>query len=98
MSFPSLFFGEFPLIFFVSVSRRLGWDAREGEGHLDMMLRGELLVALAELGHDVTQDEALRRFIVYLDDRNTSLLPPDIRKVYLQKQTYISLPHEYLLI
>lgn len=61
-------------------AERLGWDAREGEGHLDMMLRGELLVALAELGHDITQNEALRRFNVFLDDRHTSLLPPDIRK------------------
>ncbi|ONK80890.1 uncharacterized protein A4U43_C01F22890 [Asparagus officinalis] len=61
-------------------AERLGWDSKEGEGHLDMMLRGELLVALAELGHDVTQHEALRCFGVYLDDRNTSLLPPDTRK------------------
>lgn len=61
-------------------AERLGWDAREGEGHLDMMLRGELLVALAELGHDITQKEALRRFNIYLVERQTSLLPPDTRK------------------
>lgn len=70
--------------------RRLGWDAREGEGHLDMMLRGELLVALAELGHDITQNEASRRFSLFLDDRNTSLLPPDTRKVeYIDVNAYM---------
>lgn len=55
-----------------------------------MMLRGELLVALAELGHDITQNEASRRFSLFLDDRNTSLLPPDTRKVeYIDVNAYM---------
>lgn len=45
------------------------------------MLRGELLTALAQLGHDLTIKEGVRRFYAFLDDRDTSLLPPDIRKV-----------------
>lgn len=45
------------------------------------MLRGELLTALAIFGHDLTLDEALRRFHAFLDDRNTTLFPPDTRKV-----------------
>lgn len=45
------------------------------------MLRGEVLTALASFGHDLTLNEACRRFHVFLDDRNTPLLPPDIRKV-----------------
>lgn len=61
--------------------RKLGWDPKSNEGHLDAMLRGELLTSLAELGHDITTKEAVRRFYAFLDDRNTSLLPPDIRKV-----------------
>ncbi|CAA7410004.1 unnamed protein product [Spirodela intermedia] len=61
-------------------AEKLGWDQRSGEGHLDAMLRGELLTVLAELGHDSTRDEALKRFAVFLDDRNTPLLPPDTRK------------------
>ncbi|XP_050364459.1 aminopeptidase M1-like [Argentina anserina] len=44
------------------------------------MLRGELLTALALFGHDLTMDEAIRRFNAFLDDRNTPLLPPDIRR------------------
>lgn len=45
------------------------------------MLRGELLAALAKLGHDLTIKEAVRRFYSFLDDRDTALLPPDIRNV-----------------
>ena len=45
------------------------------------MLRGEVLTALAKFGHDKTRDEAVRRFDAFLNDRNTSLLPPDTRQV-----------------
>lgn len=61
--------------------RRVGWDAKSGEGHLNALLRGTLLSALAELGHQATIDEAVRRFNVFLEDRETPLLPPDVRKV-----------------
>ncbi|WOL09047.1 hypothetical protein Cni_G17800 [Canna indica] len=61
-------------------AERLGWDPKNNEGHLDAMLRGELLTALVQLGHDVTIKEAVRRFYAFLDDRNTELLCPDIRK------------------
>ncbi|KAH7681919.1 Peptidase M1 alanine aminopeptidase/leukotriene A4 hydrolase protein [Dioscorea alata] len=60
-------------------AENLGWDPKEGESHLDAMLRGEILTALAELGHESTLHEAARRFSAFLDDRNTPLLPPDIR-------------------
>ncbi|XWS72412.1 hypothetical protein CRYUN_Cryun02cG0037800 [Craigia yunnanensis] len=60
--------------------KKLGWDAKQGESHLDAMLRGEILTALAMLGHEGTVTEASRRFHAFLDDRNTPLLPPDIRK------------------
>uniref|UniRef100_A0A5B7A8X7 Aminopeptidase n=1 Tax=Davidia involucrata TaxID=16924 RepID=A0A5B7A8X7_DAVIN len=70
--------------FFISLlqypAEKLGWDPKQGESHLDAMLRGELLTALAEFGHDATQNEASRRFYAFLDDRNTHLLPPDLRK------------------
>ena len=45
------------------------------------MLRGEILTALAMFGHDLTLDEASKRFQAFLENRNTPLLPPDIRKV-----------------
>lgn len=45
------------------------------------MLRGELLSALVSFAHEDTIMEAKRRFQVFLHDRDTSLLPADIRKV-----------------
>ncbi|GFZ15556.1 aminopeptidase M1 [Actinidia rufa] len=59
---------------------KLGWDPKQGESHLDAMLRGELLTAMVHFGHDVTQNEARRRFDAFLNDRSTPLLPPDIRR------------------
>ncbi|KAL0017654.1 hypothetical protein SO802_004723 [Lithocarpus litseifolius] len=61
-------------------TRKLGWDPKTGESHLDAMLRGEVLNALALFGHDLTLNEASRRFHAFLDDKNTPLLPPDTRK------------------
>jgi puromycin-sensitive aminopeptidase len=66
---------------FEFLCRKLGWEPKQGESHLDALLRGEILTALAVFGHDLTLNEAIRRFHAFLDDRNTSLLPPDIRKV-----------------
>ena len=60
---------------------KLGWEPKTGESHLDAMLREEVLTALAVFGHDLTLKEASRRFCAFLDDRNTPLLHPDIRKV-----------------
>ncbi|KAG6389346.1 hypothetical protein SASPL_150814 [Salvia splendens] len=60
---------------------KLGWDPKPGESHLDSMLRGELLKALAIFGHEATLDEANKRFRIFLEDRNTAVLPPDLRSV-----------------
>ncbi|CAH9125487.1 unnamed protein product [Cuscuta epithymum] len=71
-------------LFFINLfqysAERLGWDPKQGEGHLDAMLRGELLNVLAAFGHDATISEANRRFLIYLDDRSTPVLTPDLRK------------------
>ncbi|XP_059643545.1 aminopeptidase M1-like isoform X1 [Cornus florida] len=71
---------QFFISLFQNSAEKLGWDPKHGESHLDAMLRGELLVALVEFGHDVTQNEAIRRFNAFLDDRNSPLLPPDLRR------------------
>lgn len=63
--------------------RKLGWDPKDGESHLDAMLRGEILTALAEFGHDITINEAVKRFHAFMEDRDTSFLPPDTRKVHI---------------
>ncbi|KAK2980117.1 hypothetical protein RJ640_019540 [Escallonia rubra] len=71
-------------LFFINLfqysAERIGWDPKQGESHLDAMLRGELLAALSVFGDDATLAEARKRFHAFLDDRNTPLLPPDIRR------------------
>ncbi|KAK3002441.1 hypothetical protein RJ639_020347, partial [Escallonia herrerae] len=71
-------------LFFINLfqysAERIGWDPKQGESHLDAMLRGELLAALSAFGDDATLAEARKRFHAFLDDRNTPLLPPDIRR------------------
>ncbi|XP_057957573.1 aminopeptidase M1 [Malania oleifera] len=71
---------QFFMSLFQYPAEKLGWDPVQGEGHLDAMLRGELLTALIMFGHGATQDEASRRFYAFLEDRNAPLLPPDLRK------------------
>ncbi|KAK4277320.1 hypothetical protein QN277_015335 [Acacia crassicarpa] len=71
---------QFFINLFQFSAEKLGWDPKPGESHLDAMLRGEVLTALAVSGHDLTLDEASRRFQAFLEDRSTRLLPPDIRK------------------
>ncbi|XP_062097256.1 aminopeptidase M1-like isoform X2 [Humulus lupulus] len=71
-------------LFFITplqnAAETLGWQPKDGESHLDAMLRGEILTALAVFGDDQTLNEASRRFEEFLKDRNTPLLPPDLRK------------------
>jgi puromycin-sensitive aminopeptidase len=75
---------EYFKLFFFNVfqysAERLGWDPKPGESHDDALLRGEILTSLAQFGHDLTLDEASKRFQAFLEDRNTPLLPPDIRR------------------
>jgi puromycin-sensitive aminopeptidase len=61
-------------------ARKLSWDCKAGESHLDVMLRSLLLIALVKLGHDETINEGVRRFYIFLEDCKTSLLLPDTRK------------------
>ncbi|GAU31295.1 hypothetical protein TSUD_315040 [Trifolium subterraneum] len=75
---------EYFKLFFFNVfqysAERLGWDPKPGESHDDALLRGEILTSLAQFGHDLTLDEASKRFQAFLEDINTPLLPPDIRR------------------
>ncbi|KAL5559485.1 hypothetical protein UlMin_035696 [Ulmus minor] len=75
---------DFIKYFFIVLLRnsaeKLGWEPKPGESHSDAMLRGDVLTALATFGDEPTLNESIRRFHAFLDDRNTPLLPPDIRK------------------
>ncbi|RYR42254.1 hypothetical protein Ahy_A08g038721 isoform E [Arachis hypogaea] len=74
------YFKQFFINLFQYTAERLGWEPKPGESHLDAMLRGEILTALAQFGHDPTLEEANKRFQAFLNDRNTPLCSPDIRK------------------
>lgn len=51
---------------------------------MSAMMRERVLMALVNLGHSRTIDEAMKRFQAYLDDRNTPLLPVDCRRVTIK--------------
>ncbi|ESW08851.1 hypothetical protein PHAVU_009G079500 [Phaseolus vulgaris] len=74
------YFRQFFIALLQHCAERLGWEPKPEESHVDAMLRGEILTALAVFGHDLTLDEASKRFQAFLENRNTPLLPPDIRK------------------
>ncbi|KAK7352549.1 hypothetical protein VNO80_17972 [Phaseolus coccineus] len=74
------YFRQFFIALFQHCAERLGWEPKPEESHVDAMLRGEILTALAVFGHDLTLDEASKRFQAFLENRNTPHLPPDIRK------------------
>ncbi|KAK7841344.1 aminopeptidase m1 [Quercus suber] len=81
---------------FLHSAMKLGWEPKTGESHLDAMLRGEVLTALAMFGHDLTLKEASRRFFAFLDDRNTPLLHPNIRKaVYVAVMRRVSTSNRF---
>ncbi|KAH7430122.1 hypothetical protein KP509_09G084800 [Ceratopteris richardii] len=85
-----------------SAAGKLGWDVKDGESHLDTMLRGNVLVALINCGHEDVIAEAMNRFECYLKDRDTSLLPADIRSAtfhaVMQKTTSLDRkPYDDLL-
>ncbi|KAL4607644.1 hypothetical protein ACB092_09G190300 [Castanea dentata] len=81
---------------FLHSAMKLGWEPKTGESHQDAMLRGEILTALAVFGHNLTLEEASRRFDAFLDDRNTPLLHPDIRKaVYVAVMRRVSTSNRF---
>jgi len=47
----------------------------------EFTVEGELLTALVKLGQDKTCEEAIRRFHIFFEDKNSLPLPPDRRKV-----------------
>ena len=64
---------------FQPIGSRIGWDARQGEGHLDALLRSTVIGQLGGYSDEATLAEAKARFAAYVDD--PSSLRPDIRGV-----------------
>lgn len=65
----------------ILLCRKLGWESKLSESHLDVLARGEVLMALAQFGDETTHKEALRRFESLLNDKNTPLLSADTIRV-----------------
>lgn len=54
---------------FEPIGSKLGWDPKEGEGHLDALLRGLVLGKLGKAGHRTTIEEARQRFKDHVDGK-----------------------------
>uniref|UniRef100_A0A667ZW01 Aminopeptidase n=1 Tax=Myripristis murdjan TaxID=586833 RepID=A0A667ZW01_9TELE len=73
---------EFIRDLFTPIGLKLGWDSRQGEGHLDALLRGLVLGKLGKAGHKPTLEEARRRFKDHVEGKQ--ILSADLRSpVYL---------------
>ena len=59
------------------IVRKMGWDAKPGEGHLDSLLRGTVLSQKGGYGDEALISEAKARFAAFLDDPGS--LHPDLR-------------------
>ncbi|XP_078280972.1 puromycin-sensitive aminopeptidase [Rhinoraja longicauda] len=73
---------EFIVDLFSHIGSKLGWDPKHGEGHLDALLRSLVLEKLGKAGHQLTIEEARRRFKDHVEGR--LVLSADLRSpVYL---------------
>ncbi len=62
---------------FGPAARRIGWEARSGEGHLDALLRSTVLSQVGSYGDSEFLTQATERFDAYRKDPAT--LRPDLR-------------------
>ncbi len=68
------------------VAKRIGWDSRPEEGHLDALLRTFVLGRLGLFDDEETAREAARRFEAYLED--PASLNPDLQDVVFSLAAY----------
>ena len=64
---------------FLPIAKRIGWDPRPGEGHLDALLRSTALAQMGIYEDEDTLKEAGVRFARYLQDPPN--VHPDLRRV-----------------
>ena len=72
-------FQAFARSIFHPIAKRIGWDARPGEGHLDALLRSTALAQLGSYEDQEALEEASTRFAHYLEE--PAKVHPDIRRV-----------------
>ena len=71
-------FQAFARDIFAPIGRRMGWEPREGEGHLDALLRSTALEALGRYEDADALAEAAARLGSYASD--PASVPPDLRR------------------
>ncbi|XP_055688287.1 puromycin-sensitive aminopeptidase [Lutzomyia longipalpis] len=59
------------------IARKLGWDAKAGESHLDTLLRSLVLNRLVAFNCPIATEEAKKRFRLHMNSQST--LPADLR-------------------
>lgn len=64
-------FTRYAASLYENIVNKVGWDAKEGEGHLISLLRTLVLGAAGKYGHAATIAEAQKRFAKFLDDRSS---------------------------
>ncbi|XP_071942533.1 puromycin-sensitive aminopeptidase-like [Antedon mediterranea] len=62
---------------FLKTYERLGWEKKEGEGHLDALLRSLVIRIMGRNGHPHAVEEARKRFKDHAS--NVNILPADLR-------------------
>jgi puromycin-sensitive aminopeptidase len=72
-------FDEYASRLFKPIAERLGWNATEGESHLDTLLRSLVLNRLVSFSCGTTSQEAKKRFEAHASGK--SILPADLRSV-----------------
>tara|TARA_B100000676_G_scaffold78501_1_gene78240 strand:- start:2807 stop:5386 length:2580 start_codon:yes stop_codon:yes gene_type:complete len=70
---------EFCLNIFMQTGKDVGWDKKQGEGHLDSLLRSIALGNLGHYGHIETINKSQQLFEEYCKD--SSNVHPDLRSV-----------------
>ena len=75
-------FQELARVIIKPSGRRSGWDANQGDGHIDSLLRSTLLGALGHYGDKETLKESEVRFDKYVESPDN--IHPDIRTVVLR--------------
>jgi puromycin-sensitive aminopeptidase len=70
-------FKAFKRNLYSTIHANLGWDAKEGESHLDAMLRGLVISNMGKSGDEATIAEAKKRFASHCSGE--AILPADLR-------------------
>eukprot|EP00761_Pharyngomonas_kirbyi_P011617 gb/GECH01011643.1/.p1 GENE.gb/GECH01011643.1/~~gb/GECH01011643.1/.p1 ORF type:complete len:937 (+),score=196.25 gb/GECH01011643.1/:1-2811(+) len=61
------------------IADKLGWEPKEGEPHLDSMLRPLVLSNLVRYDHKNTIESAAKRFKAFIADPDANSIPADMR-------------------